>query len=67
MTQPTIKEIREAFAEYRATEGCSCCQDVEGHKIASDRLGKLLKVKKYSDGSGYDFYAYQRKEKKSNV
>lgn len=29
---------------------------------AAERLGKLLKVKKYSDGSGRDFYAYASKK-----
>jgi hypothetical protein len=54
----SIADIRTAFADYIATEGCSCCQDTEGHKKAMDKLGKLLKMKKYKDGSGYDYSLY---------
>jgi len=51
-------EIRRAFADYIATEGCSCCRDIEGHSEAMKRLGKLLRMKKYCDGSGYDYSLY---------
>lgn len=54
-----VATIRQALSDYIRTEGCSCCQDVEGHKQAANRLGELLKVDKYEDGSGYNFYAYQ--------
>lgn len=57
-----LAEIRRAVADYIKSEGCSCCQDRDAHKEASERLGKLLKVKKYSDGSGRDFYAYASKQ-----
>lgn len=52
-------EVRRMLADYIATEGCSCCQDIDGHKAASEALGKLLRVKKFSDGSGYDFWHYR--------
>lgn len=58
-----LKEVRLAAADYIKSEGCSCCQDRELHKEAHERLGKLLKVKKYSDGSGRDFYSYASKNK----
>lgn len=58
--RPTLAQLREAFAEYVSTEGCSCCQDREGHEAAANTLGKLLRVRKYEDGSGYDFRAYRR-------
>lgn len=62
-TKPlTLAAIRKAFGEYVRTEGCSCCQNVSGHKAAAEHLGKLLRFKKYDDGSGYDFYP-PRKEK----
>ena len=54
-----LAEIRQAVADYMKTEGCSCCGDYEGHKVNAERLGKLLKVKKYDDGSGYDFSKYR--------
>nr|WP_298660844.1 hypothetical protein [uncultured Flavobacterium sp.] len=57
-----LAEIRRAVADYVKSEGCSCCQDRDAHKEAAERLGKLLKVKKYSDGSGRDFYAYASKK-----
>lgn len=51
--------VREAVANYKASEGCSCCRDVEKHSRAGEELGKLLDVEKYPDGSGYNFYKYQ--------
>lgn len=49
-------EVRKAVAQYIKSEGCSCCEgpDHDEHKNA---LGKLLGVKKYKGGSGYDFYS----------
>lgn len=55
------KLMREAVANYRLSEGCSCCRDVEAHKKHTEALAKLLNVPKYSDGSGYDFSKYQSK------
>lgn len=57
-----LADVRQAVADYIATEGCSCCQDVDGHKAAMERLGKLIRMKKYSDGSGYDYGLYRSKE-----
>jgi len=48
--------MREAFSKYYRSEGCNCCQNVEDHNVAKDEIGKLLGFKKYTDGSGYDFY-----------
>ena len=44
------------------SEGCSCCQDFEQHKIDKEALAKLLNVPKYADGSGYNFPKYQTKQ-----
>ena len=52
-------EVRAAFAEYVYTEGCSCCRSEAMHDAAADKLGKLLRVAKYVDGSGYDFTRYR--------
>ena len=60
-----LSEIRQAFADYVRSEGCSCCCDIDGHDEAAKRLGKLLCVKKYSDGSGYDFYSYSSKDRRT--
>lgn len=51
-------EIRQALADYIKSEGCGCCGNREPHEEASARLGKLLDVEPYSDGSGFNFYAY---------
>ena len=56
-----IKRIRQAIAYYMQTEGCSCCQDVDGHKRAKKVLAMLLNVPKYKDGSGYDFGKFRIK------
>lgn len=49
--------IRTAVADYMGSEGCSCCQS-PSHDEHKARLAMLLKVKKYDDDSGYDFYRY---------
>jgi hypothetical protein len=54
-----IKSIRTAVADYMRSEGCSCCRDTEAHFKHGEALGKLLRVKKYPDGSGYDFKKYR--------
>lgn len=56
-----IAEIRKAVANYMYSEGCGCCESPnhDEHKAA---LGKLLKVKKYKDRSGYDFNNYKDKQ-----
>jgi hypothetical protein len=59
MTKAERDELRRAFAEYVASEGCSCCRNQEAHDIAAARIGKLLRVPKYEDGSGYDFWRYR--------
>ncbi len=56
-----LKEIRQAFADYMASEGCSCCATYPEHDLAENKLGKLLKMKKYKDGSGYDYTLYKSK------
>lgn len=50
-----LKDIRRALADYMQSEGCSCCQNKDKHDAAKEVLAKLLRVPKYSDGSGYDF------------
>ena len=52
-------EVREAVANYIASEGCSCCQSIDKHELAKTELADLLDVPKYDDGSGHDFYQYR--------
>lgn len=61
MTPAERKELRTAVADYMRAEGCSCCRDTEGHEKAKERIAKLLKVPRYSDGSGYDFSKFRTK------
>lgn len=53
------KQIRAAFADYYASEGCSCCRNEVKHNEAEKRLAKLLSPQKYKDGSGNDWYAHK--------
>ena len=54
------KQIRNALADYMGSEGCvSCCGDRYNHGLAEERLGELLKVPKYKDGSGRDFGRFE--------
>lgn len=59
MSMTKLQKIRQAFADYVASEGCSCCQNIEAHTEAAAKLGKLLHVDPYEDGSGYDFRRYR--------
>ncbi len=52
-------ELRKAVADYMGSEGCSCCRNTEEHELNAARLAKLLNVRKYPDGSGYDFSRYR--------
>jgi hypothetical protein len=49
-----LSEIRQAVAAYMWSEGCSCCRS-DNHDENGERLAVLLGVKKYDDGSGYDW------------
>lgn len=62
--KPTLKEIRRAIADYMQSEGCSCCGDYDSHIKHKAALGKLLRVRKYSDGSGHDFSLYRTESRK---
>lgn len=55
-------EIRRLIADYMRSEGCSCCQDLEAHARHAEALAKVLKVRKYDDGSGYNFAHYRSPE-----
>lgn len=58
------ERIRAALADYIATEGCSCCEDTEGHERALKRLAELLNIPTYPDGSGYDTSKFRSAEYK---
>lgn len=58
MTKKEREEIRRLVADYMGSEGCNCCRG-DDHDKHAEALGKLLKVKKYEDGSGYDFRRYR--------
>lgn len=55
------KQLREAVANYMMSEGCGCCES-RNHDEYKNELGKLLKVPKYKDGSGYDFSKFRTKK-----
>ena len=57
----SIADVRQAFANYHTSEGCSCCQDVEAHDKAEEMLADLLKPDAYNDGSGFDWTKYATK------
>lgn len=61
--KPTIKRIRAAVADYICSEGCDCCSGSD-HKLHKEALGRMLRMKKYPDGSGYDFYRYSPKKER---
>lgn len=61
--QSIIEEIRRAVADYMFSEGCSCCQDIEKHKENRNKLGALLGVPEYTDGSGHNFSQFRSPKK----
>ncbi len=50
-------KIRTAFAQYRRSEGCGCCESSD-HDEHEKELGKLLEAQPFEDGSGYDWKIY---------
>lgn len=56
------RSLRRTVADYMGSEGCSCCEGRD-HREHAEALALLLGVKKYPDGSGYDFSKYQTKQK----
>ena len=54
-----LEKIRQAFADYRRAEGCSCCRDMDAHEEAEKRLAELLKPEPYEDNSGWDWSKYR--------
>lgn len=59
-----VKELRNAVADYMTSEGCSCCRDIEAHDRHTKRLAELLDVPMYEDGSGYNFYQFNYRNRK---
>ena len=59
-----IEQIRQAFADYYASEGCSCCQQKEAHDAAKEKLAALLDVPPFDDGNGFHFWLFRTKEEK---
>lgn len=57
-----LSKVRQAFADYRRSEGCSCCRDGEKHSEALERLANLLDVPAYPDNSGFDFGPFETKK-----
>ena len=51
------KRIRTAFAQYRRSEGCGCCESSD-HDDHEKERGKLLEAQPFEDGSGYDWKIY---------
>lgn len=54
MDEDLLAQIRQAFADYTQSEGCSCCQDHDAHEQHARRLGELLQIPRYDDDSGLD-------------
>lgn len=55
MNEKTFKEkVLQAFVEYKKSEGCDCCQDIDKHQEAEEKLAKLLDVEKSKDGYNWN-------------
>ena len=62
MTKRERDELRTAVANYIRSEGCSFCGDYEQHQKDTAALGRLLRVPKFKDGSGFNFGLYETKK-----
>ena len=54
----SVAEVRQAFADYYKSEGCTCCEDTEAHNKAEEKLAELLQPDQYDDESGFNWYKY---------
>lgn len=57
------EQVRQVFADYYASEGCSCCRNEEEHDKAKKKLAELLDVPMYEDGSGPNFWPFRTPKK----
>ena len=64
-TSKLRRQLRTAVADYMRSEGCACCRDVEAHEKHAAKLAKLLQVRPYKDGSGYDFARHRSGRRKT--
>lgn len=55
----SLEKVRQAVADYIASEGCGCCENREAHEAHTERLAELLGVQPYDDGSGWNFTPYR--------
>lgn len=53
----SVAEVRQAFADYYRSEGCTCCEDTEAHSKAEQKLAELLQPDRYDDGFNWIKYA----------
>ena len=64
-TKEFKKKVLEAVANYMSSEGCSCCQDYDQHKVHKQVLGELLDVEpklyEFDDEPYYNFSQYKSK------
>jgi hypothetical protein len=60
-------KLRQAVADYMSSEGCSCCRNIEDHRLHEKTLAEMLDVEPYSDGSGYNFNKYCSPEHKTVI
>lgn len=52
-----MEKVRLIVAKLYCASGCSCCRDNEEWNKATNELGEILKIPKFNDDSGYDFWA----------
>ena len=50
-----LEKIRAAVADYMWSEGCSCCRDIDAHKVNEAKIAALLDVPAHEDGGGFNF------------
>jgi hypothetical protein len=58
MEKTERQELRRLVSDLVRSAGCSCCRDDHGWEEAQEKIAKILKVPKFDDGSGYDFYKF---------
>lgn len=50
MTKKELDQLRDAIADYMASEGCGCCRNHDAHDANRKRIGELLKIRADKEG-----------------
>lgn len=62
---PELREVRRLVADLLVFVEWHNCADMESLCVTEAALARLLKVPKYPDGSGFNFYKFRTRKGKA--